>query len=87
MNFYCSCRMKTITFLPGQTKVQTSLTILNDQEAENTEVLVAELANPRGGAEIGSNRAVTISILSNDDGHGIIEFAEVMIATTLEHYI
>ena len=35
------------------------------------------LQNARGGAEIGPRKDVTVNILSNDDGHGIVEFAQV----------
>ena len=72
-----SFRTSTLTFLPGQTSMRVSAVILEDEIPEDTEVFSVELKEPRGGAEIGPDRRVTISILSNDNAHGVIEFAEV----------
>ncbi len=77
MNGFLYCRATTLTFLEGQTSLQTSAIILEDEIPEDTELFSVELIEPRGGAEIGPNRKITLSILSNDNAHGIIEFAEV----------
>ena len=70
-------RALTVTFLEGQTNLQTSVAILADKLPEDTETFFVKLVNPRLGAEFGANIGVTVNILSNDHGHGIIEFAEV----------
>ena len=70
-------RTNTLTFLPGQTSMRISTVILEDETPEDTEVFSVELREPRGGAEIGPNRRVTISILSNDNAHGVLGFTEV----------
>lgn len=57
--------------------MRVSTVILEDDMPEDNEVFSVELTEPRGGAEIGRNRRVTITILSNDNAHGVIEFAEV----------
>lgn len=57
--------------------MQVSAYVLEDDIPEDTESFVMELANPRDGAEIGANKEVTVNILTNDDGHGIIQFAKV----------
>ena len=57
--------------------MRVSTVILEDEIPEDTEMFSVELREPRGGAEIGPNRHVTISILSNDNAHGVIGFAEV----------
>ena len=51
--------------------------LLQDSDPEDTETFRVKLANPRHGAEIGSQDQVLVTIPSNDDGHGIIQFAEV----------
>ena len=53
------------------------MAVLEDNVPENTESFALELMNPRGGAELGQNKEVVVIIQSNDDGHGVIEFAEV----------
>ncbi len=66
-----------MTFLPGETQLETAVTVLEDDIPEDIETFVVELTNPRSGAEIGPHKEVAINILTNDDGHGVIEFAEV----------
>ena len=68
-----------MTFMTGETTLQTSVAILVDDLPEDTETFFVKLTNPRLGAELGANIGVTLNILSNDHGHGIIEFAEVNI--------
>ncbi len=75
--FFYVFRSVTLTFEPGQTSLQTSVTILDDVLPEDSETFYVTLVSPRMGAEIGDQREVTVHILSNDNGHGIIEFAQV----------
>jgi len=72
-----------VTFEEGETLLQVSVPVLDDEVPEDTESFSVVLENPRGGAEIGVDREVIIDILSNDDGHGIVEFAEVSIGSAL----
>ena len=51
--------------------------IHNDSVPEGAEKFWVELLNPRGGAEVAQESKLAVNILSNDDGHGIIEFDEV----------
>jgi hypothetical protein len=62
---------------PGQLQLPVSVAILDDTTPEDTESFTAGLKNPLGGAELGLNKEVRVNILSNDDGHGVIQFAEV----------
>lgn len=53
--------------------------VLEDFVPENTETFFVTLVNPTGGATIGPKNKISVNILSNDNAHGIIEFAEVWI--------
>lgn len=66
-----------MTFEPGQRLRSTSVEVLEDYLPENTETFFVTLVNPTGGATIGPKNKITVNILSNDNAHGIIEFAEV----------
>ena len=70
-------RQVSLTFEPGQVELQMAVTIQEDELPEDTESFTVELVNPGGGAELGQMSAIRVSILSNDDAHGIIEFGEV----------
>jgi G-protein coupled receptor 98 len=76
---YCPflCRRVTLTFEPAQTMLQTTVVVLQEDEPEDTETFTVELINPLDGADIGPQSSVAISILSNDNAHGVIEFAAV----------
>ena len=50
---------------------------MDDDIPEDTELFSVVLTEAKGGAEIGLHGVVTVNILSNDAGHGILEFAEV----------
>lgn len=67
----------TLTFTPGQTQLHASIALIDDVRPEDTESFVVGLKNPHGGAEIGLKREVQVNILSNDDGHGVLEFSDV----------
>lgn len=63
--------------LSGQTKLTTAVYLLDDSTPEDSERFSVALINPRQGAEVGPNSQVLVNIQSSDDGHGVIEFAEV----------
>ncbi|XP_061172919.1 adhesion G-protein coupled receptor V1-like [Saccostrea echinata] len=79
-----SPRLITLTFEPGQRLISTSVEILEDYLPENTETFFVTLTNPTGGATIGPKNKITVNILSNDNAHGIIEFAEDSRELTVE---
>lgn len=76
--FFLLFRTITLTFEPGKRLRTTSVEILEDYLPENTETFFVTLSNPTGGATIGTKNKITVNILSNDNAHGIIEFAEVV---------
>uniref|UniRef100_A0A8C9WGZ3 Adhesion G-protein coupled receptor V1 n=1 Tax=Scleropages formosus TaxID=113540 RepID=A0A8C9WGZ3_SCLFO len=63
-------------FQPGDSELTIAVNIIDDNIPEDKESFQVILKNPKGGAEIGFNGQVTIVILSNDDAHGIIGFAQ-----------
>lgn len=68
-----------LIFEPGDREAVIAVNILDDTVPEEAESFRVQLKNARGGAEIGSNGYVKITILSNDDAYGVVGFAQVMI--------
>ncbi|XP_076465116.1 adhesion G-protein coupled receptor V1-like isoform X2 [Babylonia areolata] len=68
-------RRVTLTFEPNQRVLHTTVVVLQDGAPEDTESFTVDLVNPQNGAEVGPQASVTINILSNDNAHGIIQFA------------
>ena len=66
-----------LTFAPGQTSHRVVVEIIDDATPELDEQFTVELVNPVGGAVLGSQSSISITILTNDDAHGLIGFAEV----------
>ncbi len=71
-------RQVNLTFAPDEAILRFSVRIVNDDIPEVDESFSVVLSNPVGGASIGDNGAVTMVILTNDDAHGLIGFAEVL---------
>ncbi|PNI73010.1 ADGRV1 isoform 12 [Pan troglodytes] len=65
-----------LIFEPGDREATIAVNILDDTVPEKEESFKVQLKNPKGGAEIGINDSVTITILSNDDAYGIVAFAQ-----------
>nr|XP_011757031.1 G-protein coupled receptor 98 isoform X6 [Macaca nemestrina] len=65
-----------LMFEPGDREATIAVNILDDTVPEKEESFKVQLKNPKGGAEIGINDSVTITILSNDDAYGIVAFAQ-----------
>ncbi|KAL8203636.1 UNVERIFIED_CONTAM: hypothetical protein K2H54_058534, partial [Gekko kuhli] len=65
-----------LIFEPGDKEVVVAINIFDDTIPEEEEFFQVWLKNPKGGAEIGANGYVTITIPSNDDAHGIVAFAQ-----------
>lgn len=68
-----------LIFEPGVREAIIAVNILDDTVPEEEESFRVQLKNPKGGAEIGINGYVKITILSNDDAYGVVGFAQVMI--------
>lgn len=68
-----------LIFEPGDKEVLLAINILDDTIPEEEEFFRVWLKNPKGGAEIGANGYVTIIIPSNDDAHGVVAVAQVII--------
>lgn len=64
-------------FGPGDREAIIAVNILDDSVPEEEESFRVQLRNPTGGAEIGSQGSVRITILSNDDAYGVVAFAQV----------
>nr|XP_001918372.2 G-protein coupled receptor 98 [Equus caballus] len=65
-----------LVFEPGDTEAVIAVNILDDTVPEEEESFRVQLKNPKGGAEIGINGYVKITILSNDDAYGVVGFAQ-----------
>lgn len=68
-----------LLFEPGDREAVIAVNILDDTVPEEDESFRVQLKNPKGGAEIGINGYVKITILSNDDAYGVVGFAQVRI--------
>lgn len=64
-------------FEPGDKEAIIAVNILDDTVPEKEESFRVQLKNPKGGAEIGINGYVRVTVLSNDDAYGVIAFAQV----------
>ncbi|HEX7151416.1 MAG TPA: IPTL-CTERM sorting domain-containing protein [Thermoanaerobaculia bacterium] len=56
----------TLTFAPGVTSQTVNVTILDDAFSESSETFHLELANPSGGAVLGTPSLMTVTILDNE---------------------
>ncbi|KAB0406077.1 hypothetical protein E2I00_004999, partial [Balaenoptera physalus] len=65
-----------LIFEPGDKEAIIAVNILDDTVPEEDEYFRVQLKNPKGGAEIGINGYVKITILSNDDAYGVVGFAQ-----------
>ncbi|XP_045141134.1 adhesion G-protein coupled receptor V1 [Echinops telfairi] len=66
-----------LIFEPGDKEAVIVVNILDDVLPEEEESFRVQLKNPKGGAEIGIDSYVKITINSNDDAYGIIAFAQI----------
>jgi len=67
----------TVRFGPGETSRRVLFPVVDDSLPEGDELFQIILTSPTGGAVLGEDNSVTITIRSNDDAHGIISFTEV----------
>ncbi|XP_076853827.1 adhesion G-protein coupled receptor V1 [Brachyhypopomus gauderio] len=64
----------TLHFVNGERRKFVDVVILDDPVPEGKETFQLILTNPSAGLELGKNTTATVTILANDDGHGIISF-------------
>ena len=76
------CRSTILTFSPGQTYHRVVVEVINDYTPELDELFSVQLVNPVGGAVLGIQSSLTITVLTNDDAYGLIGFAEVSVVPT-----
>ena len=60
--------------------MQVAVYVVDDDHPEGSERFNVELTNARRGAELGVDHAVVVNVLTNDNGHGVINFAPVSVA-------
>ncbi|XP_030367415.1 adhesion G-protein coupled receptor V1 [Strigops habroptila] len=65
---------RTLFFADGERNKSVVVTIFDDDIPEGAEKFQLILTNPSLGMELGENTTATITILANDDGHGILSF-------------
>lgn len=74
----CICdRTVTMTFDEGQSVLHSSVAVLDEDLHNDDEVFYVQLINPKGGAAIGKDWQVLVTILGNVNPYGIIEFSPV----------
>jgi G-protein coupled receptor 98 len=61
-------------FRPGETTLFFTIAIFNDNVPEVNEDFNVRLSMPSGGARLGEQTSITMTILTNDDAHGVIGF-------------
>ncbi len=64
---YINPGTQTVTFNPGETSKQITITIINDQIFENDETFTVTLSNATNGASIGSPATATVTITNDDN--------------------
>ncbi|XP_014662998.1 PREDICTED: G-protein coupled receptor 98-like isoform X2 [Priapulus caudatus] len=69
-------RRETVTFEPGQSKVTVGVGIVDDTRPEGDEQFIIRITDPGGGSVVGPQNRITVTVLSNDDAHGVVEFSE-----------
>ncbi|KAM9251115.1 adhesion G-protein coupled receptor V1 [Cariama cristata] len=65
---------RTLFFADGERNKSVVVTIFDDDIPEGDEKFQLILTNPSLGLELGENTTATITILANDDGHGVLSF-------------
>ena len=64
-----------LSFRPGESRLSFTVAISNDNIPEVDETFGVELSMPSGGARLGNQASVAMTILTNDDAHGLIGFS------------
>ena len=53
--------------------------IIDDSTPELDETFTVSLSDPTGGAVLGAQSSLSVTVLTNDDAYGLIGFSEVSI--------
>lgn len=59
---------------PGEASLFFTVAVFNDDVPEVDEDFSVALSMPSGGARLGQQTSVTMTILTNDDAHGVVGF-------------
>ncbi|XP_015282612.1 PREDICTED: G-protein coupled receptor 98 [Gekko japonicus] len=65
---------RTLFFADGERYKYVDIMIFDDEIPEGDERFQLILTNPSLGLELGENTTATVTILTNDDGHGVLSF-------------
>ncbi len=63
-----------LSFAPGQTNKSFLITIRDDSIVEEDETVILKLSNPSGGATLGTNSTVIMTLVDNDFAPGRVSF-------------
>ena len=77
------CRSTVLTFVPGQLYHRVVVEIIDDSTPELDEQFSVQLLEPMGGAVLGTQSSLTVTILTNDNAYGLVGFANV--SRTVSH--
>ena len=66
-----------LMFVPGQLYHQIVVESIDDATPELDEQFSVQLLEPVGGAVLGTQSSLTVTILTNDDAYGLVGFADV----------
>ena len=69
-----------MVFQPGETLLNFSVAIYDDDIPEVDENFTISLTDARGGARLGPQTSVGVVIQSNDDAHGVVGFTEASLS-------
>lgn len=64
---------------PGESSLRFVVGIFDDVVPEIDENFDLRLANPSGGVTLGPQQSISVTVLNNDNAHGLIGFAEVRV--------
>jgi hypothetical protein len=70
-------RDTVLTLRPGESSLRFVVGIFDDVVPEIDENFDLRLASPSGGVTLGPRQSVSVTVLNNDNAHGLIGFAEV----------
>lgn len=69
------CRNMTLIFRPEESSLRFTIAIFDDDLPEIDEQFTVGVTLPSGGARIGQQASASITILTNDNAHGLIGFS------------
>ncbi len=72
--FSLTDRNLTLTFRPNEASLFFAVSIFDDDLPEIDEDFVVSVRMPTGGARIGQQTSATMTVLTNDNAHGLVGF-------------